>query len=480
MGLAVWRLGYNEAMQSASKVGGLVILFAVLLIGAYAALQKSLFSRPTDTYFAKFQDAGGLTTGAPVFLSGVQVGSVSKIALVRPGEALIEMSIQRGQSIPEGSQAVLPSSFIAIGDKQLLIIPPAETANLLPPGATIPGVLQKPLDDILPNTEETVAELNKTLVAVQKLLEDQQLTGGVKSLMATSEQTVEKFGSLAGRIDGFIANNQSHVAGMIRTTQASLMNLQAVSEEVKKLVASGELQGKTTELLDNLNAAVVQGRQLVTDLQATVNDPEIKASVKGTLKNFETMSESGTRIAVDAEALAKNGVVISDETVALMKKANKLAADVESLIESFKKTVEKIEGQGKSLMPRIEAEAIVTRETSPGRTRADVNIDFNVGQDRFMVGLYDAFESNKINAQLYRALGPGLDLRYGVYASKPGLGVDYAVAPNLKLRGDLFGLNDPQLDFRMRYDFGKGINGWLGLERVFEKNAPSFGIGIRK
>ncbi len=467
-------------MQSAGKVGGLVILFGVLFIGVYATLQKSFFARQADVYYAVFADAGGLTTGSPVFLSGVQIGSVEKIDLVKPGEARVVLSIDKGRPIPEGSQAVLPTSFISIGDKQLQIVPPAAITNLLQPGDTIPGTLQKPLDSLLPNSEKTVEELNNTLIAVQKLLEDQQLKGGVTDLLATSQETAKKFGNLAGRIDGFMASNQGQVASMIKTTHASLMNLQAMSTEFRKLVESGQIQGKTTQLLDNMNAAVIQGQKLVADLQATANDPEIKASMKGTLKNFETMSQSGTRIAVDAEAMAKNGVVISEETVTLLKKANKLASDAEKLIEEFKKTVEKLEGKGKSMLPKVSAEAVAMRETNPGRTRADVNIDFSIGSDRFLIGMYDAFESNKINAQIYKAMGPSLDLRYGVYASKPGVGVDYSLAPKLKLRGDLFGLNDPQLDFRLRYEFGSGITGWLGMDRIFERNSPSFGVGIRK
>lgn len=467
-------------MQSASKVGALVILFGAMLLGVYAVLQKSFFSKPTDPYFAVFPDAGGLTTGTSVLMSGVKIGSVKEIKLVKPGEARIELAILNEFKIPEGSTALLPTSLISIGDKELIIVPPAMIAGSLTPGSTIMGSLQKPLDSILPESEATIAELNRTLVSVQKLLEDQQLKGGVKDLLATSKQTAAKFGDLAARIDSFVAQNQGQVAGLVKTTHASLMNLQAVSLEVKKVVTSGEYQGKAKELFDNLNAAVEQGKLLVTDLRSTVNDPEMKESLTKTLKNFETISESGTRISSDAELMAKNGVKISDETVLLMQKANKLASDVEELIQQFRNTVEKLEGKGKGFLPSVEAEAVVTRETSPGRTRADINFDFNIGQTKFMLGLYDAFESNKINAQLYKPMGSEMDLRYGVYASKPGVGVDYAIAPKLKLRGDLFGLNNPQLDFRMRYDFGSGISGWLGLERVFDRNSPSIGIGIRK
>lgn len=467
-------------MQSAGKVGGFVVLFGIMFLGVYALLQKSVFAKPTEKYFALFSDAGGLTTGTPVLMSGVQIGTVEAVDLVRPGEAKVTLAVERGRQIPSGSEAVLPASLISFGDKQVLIVPGATTTAFLIPGDTLAGTQQKPLDNLLPDSEATVEELNKTLVAVRTLLEDESLKGGVKNLMATSEQTVAQFGKLAGRLDQFIAKNQGTVAGLIATTQKSLMNLQAVSEEIRKVAASGELQGKTTALLDNLNAAVKQGQSLVADLQSTLNDPTLKNSIQDTLANFKTMSESGTRIAVDAEAMAKNGVTISAETVELMKKANKLADEVDGLIQKFKETVDRLQGGGKSLLSGISGEASLVRETEPNRNRADVNVTVPLGSERVTLGLYDAFESNKVNLQLHKALSPDLDLRYGVYASKPGVGVDYALAPRLGLRSDVFGLNNPQWDVRMRYDFGGGIFGWFGVERLLKRNSPALGIGIRK
>jgi hypothetical protein len=45
-------------------------------------------------------------------------------------------------------------------------------------------------------------------------------------------------------------------------------------------------------------------------------------------------------------------------------------------------------------------------------------------------------------------------------------------------RVDLFGLNKTQLDMRARYNFGGGVHGWLGVDRVFDRNTPSIGIGF--
>jgi hypothetical protein len=41
-------------------------------------------------------------------------------------------------------------------------------------------------------------------------------------------------------------------------------------------------------------------------------------------------------------------------------------------------------------------------------------------------------------------------------------------------------LNDPRFDLRFRYDFGGGLIGWFGMDRVFKDNAPFIGIGIKR
>lgn len=467
-------------MQAAWKVGGFVIVFAALLVFAYALLERSFFKKPADVYYASFSDAGGVATGSAVLLSGVKVGQVEKVELVTPNEAKMTLTIDKGTQIPIGSVVVVPASFISIGDVRLLIVPPPKSTAFLVPGDTLSGKLGTPLEGILPDTSKTMLEVNKTLVALQDLLSDKGLKKQLSDLMVTVTDTSKKFGGVATRVDGLIAQNQNKFGSLLTTTGQALKDMQAVSAEVRKLVASGELQGKTTALLDNLNAAVIQGKTLVADMQGFVNDPEMRDSLKGTMANFKIMSESGTKIAADAEIMAANGVEISAETKALMVKANKLAEQVSELVDKFNKTVDKFSGPAKSITTGIEVETTLAHESGPGHIRTDANVFFPVGKKKVMVGLWDAFESNKINLQLVQPVNDKLGLRYGAYASKPGIGVDYDLASRLGLRGDLFGLNDPRLDLRLGYKFDSGVMGWAGLNNVFGRNTPSIGVTVRK
>ncbi|MCH8978912.1 MAG: MCE family protein [Armatimonadetes bacterium] len=469
-------------MQAAWKVGLLVVVFVGLLVATYAILERSVFAKPTTLYYIEFADAGGLTTGATVLLAGVRIGSVTDVDLMTARKARVTIAVESQHQIPQGSTAVLPTSLISIGDRRIEIVPPQEagTVAYLEPGDTFPGYLRSPMESLLPDSESTVKELNATLAAFRELLEDEEMKAGVNRLVAASEKTIESFGDLALRMDGLMADNADALASLLATTGRSLENLEAVSVEVRRLVDSGEFEDRTLALLDNLNEAVIMGQELMAELNAFATDPELKKAITETLKNVQSMSESGTRIADSAEVMAENGVIVSEEAVKLARKANELADEVKELLDRFRDTIDRIGVGGTVFATGAELTADVIREADPGRFRSDVNVTVPLGDQRLTLGLYDAFESNKINLQLGRDYDSRLAVRYGVYAGKAALGVDYALAPRLGLRGDLFGLNDPRLDLRFRYHFGDGVNGWFGVERVFQRPMPVAGVGIKR
>ena len=460
----------------------LVIVFVGLMVATYAILERSVFAKPTTEYYVEFADAGGLTKGATVLLAGVRIGSVTSVELVAERKARVTIAVDEDHRIPAGSTAILPTSFISIGDLRVEIVPPQESGLVayLKPGDTFYGYVKSPLESLMPDSESTIKELNATLTAFRELLEDEEMRAGVNRLVAASEQTIASFGDLAVRMDGLLADNADSFATLLATTGRSLENLEAVSVAVKDLVESGELEDRTIALLDNLNEAVVMGQELMAELNAFATDPEMKRAITETLENVKAMSESGTRIAASAEVMAENGVVVSVEAVKLARKANELADEVKELLDTFRETLDRLRTGGASLATGAELTVDLIRETEPGRFRSDLNVTLPLGEERLTLGLYDAFERNKINLQLGRDYGSHLAFRYGVYAGKAALGVDYALASRLGLRGDLFGLNEPQLDLRFRYHFGDGVNGWFGVERIFQRPMPTAGVGIKK
>jgi phospholipid/cholesterol/gamma-HCH transport system substrate-binding protein len=472
-------------MQSAWKVGALVLVFVGLLAGALVVLNASIFSKPTDHYYVRFADAGGLDSGAEVLLAGVSIGKVEKVQLSDQGDALVTLSIEKGRTISKKFIAVLPTSFISIGDHQVLLQAATnETGNYEPNNldTPIPGKLQGPLEGILPDTSSTITELNKTMVAFRELLEDKELRNGLVNIMKSGEQTSTKFGKLADNLNGTLARNSGEIDTLMASMVTTMKSVQVVSKEIETFASSGKLQNQTDTLLTTMNQAASEGKALMEDLRAYTADPEMQESLKKTIDNFEKMSDSGVNIASDAEQMSKNGIEITAQTRDLMTKANNVADEVSKLIEDVKGAVQKFDptnGSG-SLLPKVEVESGLTYTTDNTHLRSDVNLIIPSGKDKLIFGLYDAFETNKINLMLEKGINDRTDLRYGVYASKPGVGVSYRFAPSTWLQSELFGLNDPQLDIRLKHRFNETIHGWVGVDKVFGRNTPAIGIGIKR
>ncbi|MBX7135280.1 MAG: MlaD family protein [Fimbriimonadaceae bacterium] len=473
-------------MQSAWKVGLFLVLFVVLGLGTYKILGKSMFAPDTVEYEADFDDAGGLSAGSKVVMAGVSIGQVSEVKLAGPRSAIVSLSINKGIEIPTGSVAVLETALIGIGDRQVEIAPPKQLAGtFLKAGDRFKGIKRSALQSILPESDQMLGEINDTLKAVKAVLNDRELKGQVsgainetKQLIAKTNKMIDSFTTLANRVDGVLAQNQATVKAILSDGLKVVKNIEQTSTQIAKLADAGKLEGKLDTLLANMNKTIENGNALVADMSKFVTDPKLRQSLEEVLANAKTMSESGTKIASNAEKMTENGITLSEKAVEIANKASKLADEASELLNTFKKTIDKLPGAPKT--NQIQTRMDVTRDLRPNYFRTDFSASMPIGKQNVHLGLWDAFETNRLNLQLGQPFGDGSEYRYGIYAGRPGVGVDYRIAPGVFLRGDLFGFNEPRLDLRARFDFGKDWTGWLGVDRVFEKNSPSIGIGIRR
>jgi len=466
-------------MQDASRVGFLVIVFIALVLGAYAVLGKSVFAPKTTSYYADFPDAAGIAPGAKVLMAGVKIGTVREIELRSPNVARMTLDIESDKKIPAGSTAMLQTSLIGFGDNPVQIVPPASpNGSFLAANSVLKGVKASALSGILPNSEQTVAELNKTLAATRRLLEDQKLKKSLEELLATSNKTIAEFGKLANGASTLMAQNKATIAKAMADAAGAIADVRKGIELATKLLKDDKLKGQMSAILDRLNATGAQAELLVKNLNEFITDPTLRQPLSASMENIKTMTDSGTRIAASTEDIAKNGVTISEKAIELAEKANLIADEARATLQKLQGFFQKVPSG--DVFSKIETRMDLVRESDPGRFRTDVDVAMPFKDYKLHLGVFDAFETNKLTAQLGQKFGADNEYRYGVYAGKPGLGVQYQLAPKFYLDGNLFGLNETRLDIRARYDFGKDIVGWLGVNRAFNGNAPMIGIGIRK
>lgn len=485
-------------MQSAAKVGMLVVVFVALMIGSFALLGKSLFSAPADRYYADMPDAGGLTEGAPILMAGVKIGIIGPVKLMSPTVARVALDLIAGTKVPEGSEVIVPTSLIGIGQNPLTIVPPTlSTGRYASKQDVLKGHKGSPLDGILPNSGETVAEMTRTMVAVRKLLEDKKLQGKVSELMQTSNQTLEKFGTLAASINVTLSQNQANIAKAMSAAAKAMEDVHRITSRFAVLAEDGKLKDNANGILVRIQSMEKHADELVVGLNNLVNDPKLREPTAKIVANMAEITNTGKTIAANTAEMTKNGseiskngieisknfTVVSQKAIALTDKANDLAANAIDIEKQLKGVLDKVGGffnhapSGGGI--KLSSELDLIRQTDPGQWRTDLTFSSPLADGTLYAGIYDAFETNKLTIQIGKSVKPDLQARYGIYASKPGFGVDSFLSKNLTLRSDAWDINSPRLDLRAKYKFGNGVYGWLGADRVFHGTKPTFGIGIR-
>jgi phospholipid/cholesterol/gamma-HCH transport system substrate-binding protein len=115
-----------------TAIGLLAMVLAALALWLVSAGGKAARAGNGYMLTARFDQIDGLTTGSPVFLSGIQVGSVVKIDLA-PGtlKPMVTISVRRGLAVPTDS-ALLVMSDGMLGGKFLRIEAGSETEALKP------------------------------------------------------------------------------------------------------------------------------------------------------------------------------------------------------------------------------------------------------------------------------------------------------------------------------------------------------------
>lgn len=466
-------------MQGAWKVGLLVVVFVGLLLGAYQFLGRSLFEPKTLPLYAEVPDATGVNVGAPVLLAGVKVGQVQRIELSNPKLAKLTLSMNEDARIPEGSIVQVPTPLLGIGDNPVFILPPAEMSGAyLAAGSTLSGTKLGAFEGILPDLSTTIGELNQTLVAARRFIADPTLKESIAKLTDSGAATLQRFGRLADQAGSLIADNRQSIANSMKSVQAAMVDVQKSAMLARQLIEDPAWKDQAQTLLASVNKTVDKATEVLGSVDALINDPSIRQPIHETLANAQTMTESGTRIAASAEKITENGVVISKNVADLTAKANELAEEARTVLQRLQDFFNRVPSTGG--LKDLEAGMDLIRQTDPGYWRTDVSARLPIGDGSLHLGVFDAFEGNKLTAQLGKSFGNGSEYRYGIFASKPGVGVDFRLAHGLKFKGDLYDINDPTLDLGLRYEFRNGLLGWLGFNRVLDRNSFFAGLGFRK
>jgi phospholipid/cholesterol/gamma-HCH transport system substrate-binding protein len=238
----------NPKMVRAGFIG---VVLALLVCGVGLQPERLISWATGVRYHAEFAEAGGLTTGNEVKVSGVKVGTVTEVALGERG-AVVTMVVRDTVRLGDQTTAHIRTGSL-LGARVLTLEPAGTTA--MRSGETIPlsrtgspYSLNEAVNDLTTNVAATdMASLNQSL----------------DTLSATLDQVAPQLGPT---FDGLTRLSRS-LNSRSETLQALLKNAATVTE----VLAERSQQVNTLILNANdLLAVLVERRQAISELLANV------------------------------------------------------------------------------------------------------------------------------------------------------------------------------------------------------------------
>jgi phospholipid/cholesterol/gamma-HCH transport system substrate-binding protein len=458
--------------SAAAGVGVVVVIAAAILVTVYVLLASAGIVGNTYSMPVEFNNAQGVTKGTEVRLAGVKIGEVSGVDVSAGRRARLMLRIRQKYDVP-------PDADIRLATSGLLTAPVVE---IVPKrrGPAEKGVRQgtsaPSLDELIPKGEELITNLSNLSQSMQELIGDRRLRNNLQRSTENMAVVTERGKAIAANLQQ-ASQDGRQIASQFRLTTSRLDRTAAMVQETV-----AENRGKLRQTLVTVNDTLGAVQGLVEQMTVLVADPKVKGSLQNSASNIEQATANLAKLSSNLEKLSSDPKLNEDlratvsGTRATVEETQRLFARLNKIVGSGGKAAEGAREQ----LRQTEFAVDLGQETSPGRPRIDVNAVVPAGPKRFYrVGLYDLGEGNRMNLQVGRPLGAN-SLRYGLYASRLGIGLDVGPPSHPRLSADLYGTDEPHLDVAARARLGRGLDLKLGVQSLFGDNAPMIGVTMRK
>ena len=299
---------------------GILVLGGFLLLGALVIMFGSIpgLFKSVNQYKVSFNDAPGISAGAPVRRSGVRIGQVSHITLDdKNGQVIVVLTIERSYKIRKYEQPTLVTGLLG-NDSSIDLIPKDD--DMIDPNreevaleTTIEGVraanvasLLNRASDIVPSTQETLNEFTTTAKKIQEVVPE------VKKTLDEYSAVARQYNRIGERVDLLIQANQDKIVKII----------DVAAEDLNKLgnILNDENQKQVSSILKNVRKGTEDIDQLAKNTDEMMK--ELKSLVKKVNDQFSVVEEMINDISVlikpfsnRSESLAKNLDEILEKSV---------------------------------------------------------------------------------------------------------------------------------------------------------------------
>ena len=281
-------------MKKEVKIGLTAIVAIVLFYIGINFLKGVNVFTTTNSYYVKFDNAGGLTPSASVLANGYAVGIVREINYNYSDNQSVVVAIEldKAMHVPEGTTAELETSLM--GSVTLHLLPGKNPVKYLERGDTIIGRqhfgAMERAAEMLPQVEQMLPKVDTIMDNLNRLTGDSAMLALVKNLAVISEnlaQTTTRMDQLMGKEIPTILGNvnaltgnlnkvagdiaKGHLDSTMTVLHATMQHADTLTQRLNALTATLNTSVTST---DNSLGLLLNDRSIYDGLNRTINSAD--------------------------------------------------------------------------------------------------------------------------------------------------------------------------------------------------------------
>lgn len=266
-------------------LGTILLILAIFLLGS----KEKLFTNTIEIK-AYFDQIEGLKSGAPVRLSGYDIGSVSSVSFANDASAKVEVKMRIVNDLKHliriDSEASIETEGL-VGKKIVAITPGSTDAAEVASGGVIKSKTPMNIAKIIEETEsvmgymkdltkdfsEIFAKVNQGKGSIGKLVNDEQLYKSAVSVTQSADKSMNTITKRLDEISDIIVNTSGSLKSIVGNVDATINDLRNILSNIKngegvlgKLISDKKMADSVSSVIRNLVKTADQTRIATSSL----------------------------------------------------------------------------------------------------------------------------------------------------------------------------------------------------------------------
>ncbi len=274
------------------RVGIMFLTGLVLLVLLIVTLTRWGQDRNTYSFTMRFSQAQGILEGAAVRVAGVQVGRVTSVDFdSTTNEALVTARVNHKVRLYSNYHYTIGIGGL-VGERFVEIHPvDRNRGGLLVDGSSVDGRTTPDMNQLFESSNRLIARLTDTADNLNAIVASPENQRNLHDTLANFNQTAISARDFSSGLDKLYHHDGPSIDALVA-------NLQEVSQEARRVSESLGPQLEHTNIVHNLEEASSRAsditrrfESITTNVGSLMNDKEMTASLRETLRNFHKASE---------------------------------------------------------------------------------------------------------------------------------------------------------------------------------------------